>query len=123
MYALDTPPFFGVSGKTSKNRVASGMVQMSGVLVNDRFQVRRSDETIIKGLYACGNDCGGRYAIQYHTLMAGNSLGVASTQGMVAGEHIATMLDDDLAYADTQAEVVAQLAEEAKNQPAGGPPM
>ena len=123
MYALDTPPFFGVSGKTSKNRVASGMVQMSGVLVNDRFQVRRSDETIIKGLYACGNDCGGRYAIQYHTLMAGNSLGVASTQGMVAGEHIATMLDDDFAYADTQAEVVAQLAEEAKNQPAGGPPM
>lgn len=42
---------------------------------------------------------------------------------MVAGEHIATMLDDDLAYADKQAEVVAQLAEEAKNQPAGGPPM
>ena len=115
MYALDTPPFFGLSAKTSKSRVSSGLVQMSGVLVNDNFQVRRNDETIIKGLYACGNCCGGRYAVQYHTLMAGNSVGLAGTQGMVAGEHIATSLDADFAYADEQALVVQQLAEEAAN--------
>lgn len=121
MYPLDTPPFFGVSSKTSKSRIASGMVQMSGVLVNDNFQVRRNDETIIKGLYACGNCCGGRYAIQYHTLMAGNSLGIATTQGYVAGEHIASNLDADLAYANQQDQVVEQLAKEAAERPAEGP--
>lgn len=122
MNPLDTPPFFGTSTTTDKGRISSGMVQMSGVLVNDNFQVRRLDDSIIKGLYACGNDCGGRYAVQYHTLMAGNSVGIATTQGYVAGEHIAQHLDEDKAYADEYAKTLSALAEAAANKPAGGPP-
>ena len=111
------PPFFGTSTTTDKGRISSGMVQMSGVLVNDNFQVRRLDDSIIKGLYACGNDCGGRYAVQYHTLMAGNSVGIATTQGYVAGEHIAQHLDEDKAYADEYAKTLSALAEAAANKP------
>lgn len=122
MNPLDTPPFFGMAGNTDKGRISSGMVQMSGVLVTDNFEVRRLDDSIIKGLYACGNDCGGRYAVQYHTLMAGNSVGIATTQGYVAGEHIAQNLEADKAAADVYAEKLAKMAEEAANNPAGGPP-
>ena len=122
MNPLDTPPFFGMAGNTDKGRISSGMVQMSGVLVTDNFEVRRLDDSIIKGLYACGNDCGGRYAIQYHTLTAGNSVGIATTQGYVAGEHIAQHLEEDKAAADVYAEKLAKMAEEAANNPAGGPP-
>jgi hypothetical protein len=123
MNPLDTPPFFGSSSTTIKSgRVMSGMVQMSGVLVNTRWQVRRADDSIIKGLYACGNTAGGRYAVQYHTLMAGDSVGVATTQGMVVGEHIAQNLNDDLAYADEYATKLEELKELAAAAP-GGPPM
>ena len=107
MDSLDTPPFFGVSTTTSNGRVSSGMVQMSGVLVNDNYQVRRPDNTIIHGLYAIGNTAGGRYAVQYHTLTAGNSVALAITQGLVAGEHIAQYADQDLADAIAYEETLA----------------
>lgn len=119
MNALDTPPFFGVSTTTSKGRVSSGMVQMSGVLVNDNYQVRRPDDTIIHGLYAIGNTAGGRYAVQYHTLLAGNSVGLAITQGYVAGEHIAQYVDQDLADAIAYEERLAELNAAADEQGAG----
>lgn len=97
------------------------MVQMSGVLVNDNYQVRRPDDTIIHGLYATGNTAGGRYAVQYHTLLAGNSVGLAVTQGMVAGEHIAQNVDQDLEDAIAYEEKLAALKEEWANQPQMGP--
>lgn len=91
MIPIQDGPFFGVSTVTSKGRVMSGMVQMSGVLVTDQNEVRRKDDSIIKGLYAVGNDCGGRYAIQYHTLMAGNSVGSAITHGYCLGEYLGNL--------------------------------
>ncbi len=121
MNALDTPPFFGMAGTTSKGRISSGMVQMSGVLVNDKYQVRRTDDTIIHGLYAVGNTAGGRYAIQYHAMLAGNSVGFAITQGMVAGEHIAQFAEQDVTDAIAYEEKLAKLKEEMANQPQGGP--
>ena len=122
MNAIDTPPFFGMSSVASKGRVSSGMVQMSGVLVNDNYQVRRPDDTIIHGLYAIGNNAGGRYAIQYHAMVAGNSVGLAITQGLVAGEHIAQYIDQDLEDTIAYEEKLAKLKEEQANaQPEGAP--
>ena len=121
MNALDTPPFFGMATTTSKGRVSSGMVQMSGVLVNDKYQVRRTDDTIIHGLYAVGNTAGGRYAIQYHAMIAGNSVGLAITQGMIAGEHIAQFAEQDVTDAIAYEEKLAKLKEEMAKQPQGGP--
>ncbi|WP_296011374.1 FAD-binding protein [uncultured Adlercreutzia sp.] len=123
MNPIDTPPFFGISGQGDKGRVSSGMVQMSGVLVTDNHEVRRVDDSIIKGLYACGNTAGGRYAIQYHTLLAGNSVGLAITQGYCAGEHIAQNLQADKAAADEYSQLLAELAEARANAPVAGPPM
>lgn len=117
MDSLDTPPYFGVSTTTSNSRISSGMVQMSGVLVNDNYQVRRPDNTIIHGLYAIGNTAGGRYAVQYHTLVAGNSVGLAITQGLVAGEHIAQYADQDLADAIEYEESLAASDEESSVDP------
>ena len=91
MIPIEKGPFFGVSTVTNKGRVMSGMVQMSGVLVTDHNEVRRKDDSLIKGLYAVGNDCGGRYAVQYHTLMAGNSVGSAITQGYCLGEYLGNL--------------------------------
>lgn len=122
MNAIDTPPFFGMSSVASKGRISSGMVQMSGVLVNDNYQVRRPDDTIIHGLYAIGNNAGGRYAIQYHAMVAGNSVGLAITQGLVAGEHIAQYVDQDLKDTIAYEEKLAKLKEEQANaQPEGAP--
>ncbi|MEE8716069.1 MAG: FAD-binding protein [Coriobacteriales bacterium] len=121
MYPLDTPPFFGVQTTTQKGRVSSGMVQMSGVLVNDNYQVRRPDDTIIHGLYATGNTAGGRYAVQYHTLLAGNSVGLAVTQGMFIGEHLASSVDQDLADAVAYEQKLAALKEQWASQPQMGP--
>lgn len=88
MLPIEKGPFFGSATTTSKGRVSSGMVQMSGVLTTDHNEVRRKDDSIIGGLYAVGNCCGGRYAIQYHTLMAGNSVGSAVTHGYCLGEYL-----------------------------------
>lgn len=122
MNAIDTPPFFGMSSVASKGRVSSGMVQMSGVLVNDNYQVRRPDDTIIHGLYAIGNNAGGRYAIQYHAMVAGNSVGLAITQGLVAGEHIAQYVDQDLEDTIAYEEKLAKLKEEQANAQTEGAP-
>lgn len=91
MLPIENGPFFGNSTTTSKGRVMSGMVQMSGVLTTDHNEVMRKDDSIIGGLYAVGNCCGGRYAIQYHTLMAGNSVGSAVTHGYCLGEYLGNL--------------------------------
>jgi hypothetical protein len=86
---IDTAPFFGSSSVTAKSGVRPGLVQHSGVLCNDFQQVLRSDDTVIKGLYATGNCIAGRYAVKYHTIQAGCSIGIAATMGMCVGEYIA----------------------------------
>lgn len=87
---IDKAPFFGNSSVPEHGeRVAGGMVQLSGLLTDNNQQVRRqADDTLINGLYATGNCCGGRYSVQYHTLMTGNTVGFAATQGMVLGEYL-----------------------------------
>ena len=86
---IETPPFFGSVTVTRSDRIMTGMVQLSGLMVNSNQQVRRKDGSLIGGLFAIGNCCGGRYAVQYPTPLAGNSIGIATTLGMVAGEYIA----------------------------------
>lgn len=94
MIPIDTPPFFGNSSVAQEgDRVMGGMVQLSGLLTDNNQQVRRQkDDTLVTGLFATGNCCGGRYAVQYHTTMLGNTVGFAATQGMVLGEYLANNL-------------------------------
>ena len=94
MIPIDTPPFFGNSSVAQESpRVMGGMVQLSGLQTNNFQQVRRQkDDTLIKGLFATGNCCGDRYSVQYHTVMTGNTVGIACTLGMCLGEYIADNL-------------------------------
>ena len=94
MLPIDTPPFFGNSAVAEESsRIAGGMVQLSGLQTDNNQQVRRQkDDTLIKGLYATGNCCGDRYSVQYHTVMIGNTVSMAATQGMCLGEYLANNL-------------------------------
>ncbi len=94
MIAIDTPPFFGnFAVQEESDRVAGGMVQMSGLMTDTNQQVvKKGNKELIGGLYATGNCCGQRYGVQYHTCMTGNTVGIANTLGMVLGEHLANTL-------------------------------
>ena len=43
----------------------------------------------VKGLYAAGNNAGGRFIVAYQTPFAGISVGMAITEGYMLGERLA----------------------------------
>jgi predicted oxidoreductase len=45
----------------------------------------------IKGLYAAGNNAGGRFVTVYQSPLAGISLGMAMTEGYMLGERLAKL--------------------------------
>lgn len=45
----------------------------------------------IKGLYAAGNNAGGRFIVVYQSPMAGISIGMAITDGCLLGERLASL--------------------------------
>lgn len=51
----------------------------------------RNDNSLIKGLYAVGNSLGGRYGLGYSCPSAGNSIGMATTHGWLAGQIVAAL--------------------------------
>lgn len=69
----------------------SMLVTTGGLLTDDNSQVLGSDFEPIKGLFAAGNNCGGRFGFQYSTSIPGESLGIANTQGMLVGQYVAAL--------------------------------
>jgi hypothetical protein len=45
----------------------------------------------IKGLYAAGNNAGGRFIVVYQTPFPGISVGMAITEGYMLGERLAAL--------------------------------
>lgn len=89
MCAIVEPPFYGY--KTSC-RAGGGILALcatSGLLVNADQQVQGQGYKVIKGLYATGNNSGGRFPFGYNGIMNGVSIGMALTLGMTLGEHLA----------------------------------
>jgi hypothetical protein len=91
MFPIRKAPFFGVSTVTQQGMAQGGLVQLAGLNTTNDFQVVRADKSPIKGLYATGNCCGNRYAVQYHTPTSGNSCGTAITHGYILGEYLAAL--------------------------------
>ncbi|MDR1422497.1 MAG: FAD-binding protein [Coriobacteriales bacterium] len=89
MFPIRQAPFFGTGSMSEQGVAFGGLVQLAGLNTNDDQQVLRADKSSIKGLYATGNCCGNRYAVQYHTPTSGNSCGMAITLGYVLGENLA----------------------------------
>ena len=69
----------------------SMLVTTGGLLTDDNSQVLGEDFEPIPGLFAAGNNCGGRFGFQYSTSIPGESLGLANTQGMLVGRYVAQL--------------------------------
>ena len=87
MIPVENPPFYGGIGG-SRHSVTPYMVTMSGLVTDDTQNVVDRDWNPIEGLYAAGNCLGGRYGMGYSTPFAGNSVGMAITNGWVAGHQL-----------------------------------
>lgn len=88
LWPIVTPPFYGFAG--SKHVGGGSLVATSGLLVTADQQVQGQGFEPIKGLYATGNNSGGRFPMGYNGIMNGVSIGQALTQGMILGEFLAT---------------------------------
>lgn len=90
LWPIDKAPF--IANKSDNLMVNIGLVTITGLQVDNNQQVMGEDcITPIPGLYTCGNNCGGRYAMNYACPVAGNSIGMAMTLGRVLGRHMAKL--------------------------------
>ena len=108
LFPIQDPPFFA-SFSTTGGTPSGGLCQHAAICTDGRYQVLTGAKEPIPGLYAAGNTCGQRYAIQYTTPTAGNSCGSALTTGYCAAEYV--IEDIGLAAEDEAAE--EEVAEEA----------
>ena len=88
LWPIATPPFYGFVG--SKRAGGGSLVATSGLLCTGDQQVQGQGFEPIKGLYACGNTCGGRFPMGYNGIMNGVSIGMCLTLGYTLGEFLAT---------------------------------
>jgi hypothetical protein len=95
--ALKDPPFYGTVGKTDGSGmlggggISAGLVATTGLDTDADGRVLNSDFKPIKGLYAAGNNAGGRYITVYQTPLSGISIGMAMTEGCMLGEKLAAL--------------------------------
>ena len=90
---LKDPLFYGTvttcTGKDMFGGITPGMVATTGLDVDAEGRVLDSNFKPIKGLYAAGNNAGGRYIVVYQSPFAGISIGMAVTDGYLLGERLA----------------------------------
>lgn len=86
LFPLNQPPYYGYFGTKALGVL---MVTVAGLLVDKNGAVLGEDYRPIKGLYAAGNASGGRFGWQYFTSIAGQSLSIAQTLGMLTGKNAA----------------------------------
>jgi len=67
------------------------MVATTGLDTNAEGRVLNSEFKPIKGLYAAGNNAGGRHIVVYQSPFAGISIGMAITDGYLLGERLADL--------------------------------
>ena len=91
MFPIKEGPFYGaVFGKVVGGAQPMVLVSTSGLLVTSDQQVQGQGYEPIKGLYASGNNSGGRFPLGYNGILNGVSIGMCLTLGYVLGEHLAT---------------------------------
>jgi hypothetical protein len=90
MDPISEPPFYA-SVVMDSSQFSLGLVELSGLSTDGNQQVLDSNDDPIPGLYATGNCCGGRFALQYHTPIAGISIGWATTMGKLLGDELAAL--------------------------------
>jgi fumarate reductase flavoprotein subunit len=93
--ALKDPLFYGTvftyNGERMFGGIDAGMCVTTGLDTDADGHVLNSEFKPIKGLYAAGNNAGGRYTIVYQSPFAGISIGMAVTDGYLLGERLAAL--------------------------------
>jgi succinate dehydrogenase/fumarate reductase flavoprotein subunit len=93
--ALKEPPFYGTVAKKDGmggfGPLSAGMVSTTGLDTDAEGRVLNSEFKPIKGLYAAGNNAGGRFIVVYQTPLSGISIGMAMTEGYMLGERLADL--------------------------------
>ncbi len=84
---VSEPPFFGMYSVEEKPML--GTVALNGLVIDDNQRVLDKSYNPIEGLYATGNNSGGRFAVQYSTAISGLTLGFAMTLGRQLGKALA----------------------------------
>jgi fumarate reductase flavoprotein subunit len=80
---LRTPPFYAL-------RCCQGFHgTIGGIKINQRMEVVNSEDTLILGLFAMGNDTGGWVSDTYYYVIPGTALSFALNSGRIAGENAA----------------------------------
>jgi len=87
LISIADPPFYGFF--RIDETPETGTVCLNGLNTDDHQRVLDKNYNPIVGLYASGNNSGGRFAIQYTTPISGLTLGMALTLGRVLGQEIA----------------------------------
>jgi len=92
---LKDPPFYGTmsnyGGQGMFGGISPGIVATTGLDTDAEGRVLNSEFKPIKGLYAAGNNAGGRFIVVYQCPFAGISIGMAITDGYLLGERLATL--------------------------------
>ena len=83
LFPLKTPPFF------YSTNAWNFLVVVGGLDTDTKSEVLDCWGNPIPGLYACGNVQGGRFAIDYPTIIPGISHSIALTYGRIAGTEAA----------------------------------
>jgi len=95
--ALKNPPFYGTvikgrgTGMLVDFSMSPGLCATTGLDTDADGHVLNSKFKPIKGLYAAGNNAGGRFMIVYQSPLAGISIGMAITDGYLLGERLAAL--------------------------------
>jgi predicted oxidoreductase len=71
--------------------LGAGMSATSGLDTDAEGRVLNSEFKPIKGLYAAGNNAGGRFITVYQSPISGISIGMAVTEGYLLGEMLAKL--------------------------------
>jgi succinate dehydrogenase/fumarate reductase flavoprotein subunit len=90
LFSIEQAPFYASVG----NHEPPGgriLVTLGGLFVDGSHRVIGDDFNVIPGLYAAGNNSGGRFPLQYTAPVHGMSLGMANTLGYVLGEELAAL--------------------------------
>jgi fumarate reductase flavoprotein subunit len=94
---LKDPLFYGTlttfngQGRNGGKGISPGLIATTGLDTDAEGCVLSSEFKPIKGLYAAGNNAGGRFIVVYHSPMSGISVGMAITEGYMLGERLAAL--------------------------------
>jgi len=86
---IDKPPYYAT--KSVIGYPDAGLVCLNGVITDENQAVLDKTFKPIPGLYATGSTGGGKFFMQYSSLLSGIAIGTAMTFGMLVGRHVASL--------------------------------